>query len=42
VSKFKRYPVFYRTFDDRIEVVRVLHGVRDIRKILDAESEEEP
>ena len=37
VSKFKRHILFYRTFDDRIELVRVLHGAMDIRAILEAE-----
>lgn len=41
VSKFKRYILFYRAFDDRIELVRVLHGARDIRSILDAEGEDD-
>ncbi len=41
VSKFKRYIVFYRSFDDRLELVRVLHGARDIRSILDAEGEDD-
>ncbi len=40
VSKFKRYLLFYRAFDDRIELVRVLHGARDIRRILDAERDD--
>jgi toxin ParE1/3/4 len=34
VSKFKKYVLFYNTFDDRSELVRVLHGARDIRRIL--------
>ena len=42
VSKFKRYLVFYLTFDDRIEVVRVLHGARNIRMILDTDVDEVP
>ena len=33
VSKFKNYFLFYHTFDDRIELVRVVHGARDIKKI---------
>lgn len=37
VSKFKKYLLFYRSFDDRIELVRVLHGARDIDQILDDE-----
>src|SRR4051794_6043967 len=40
VSKFKPYILFYRAFDDRIELVRVLHGARDIPTIL-AEGEGE-
>jgi toxin ParE1/3/4 len=35
VTKFKRYFLFYQTFDDRIELVRVLHGARDIRRVLE-------
>jgi toxin ParE1/3/4 len=35
ISKFKKYVLFYRTFEDRIELVRVLHGARDIRRLLD-------
>jgi toxin ParE1/3/4 len=45
VSKFKGYLLFYRVFDDRIELVRVLHGARDIESILDADDQgigEEP
>ncbi len=41
VAKFKRYRLFYQTFDDRIELVRVLHGARDIRRILDTDRDEE-
>lgn len=41
VSKFKRYILFYRTFDDRIELVRVLHGARDVGRILDANGDED-
>ena len=41
VSKFTRYLLFYRTFDDRIELVRVLHGARDIRRVLDAEGDDD-
>jgi toxin ParE1/3/4 len=37
ISRFKRYILFYRTFDDRIELVRVLHGAMDISAILEAE-----
>jgi toxin ParE1/3/4 len=41
VSKFKRYLLFYQAFDDRIELVRVLHGARDIRTVLDVEGNDE-
>ncbi len=34
VSRFKHYLVFYRPIDDGIEVLRVLHGARDIQNIL--------
>jgi toxin ParE1/3/4 len=34
VSKFRTYLVFYRPLPDGIEVVRVLHGARDIGGIL--------
>jgi plasmid stabilization system protein ParE len=34
-SRFRRYPIFYRLRDDApIEVVRVLHGARDITALL--------
>jgi len=34
VSRFRKYLVFYRSVSDGIEVVRVLHGARDIENIL--------
>jgi toxin ParE1/3/4 len=34
ISKFKKYVLFYYSFEDRIELVRVLHGSRNIRRIL--------
>jgi toxin ParE1/3/4 len=34
VSRFPRYLVFYRSLPDGIEVVRVLHGSRDIAGML--------
>ena len=33
-SRFKVYLVFYKPVADGIEIVRVLHGARDIRRIL--------
>ncbi|HWE35428.1 MAG TPA: type II toxin-antitoxin system RelE/ParE family toxin [Isosphaeraceae bacterium] len=35
VPRFRNHLVFYLTFDDRIEVVRVLHGARDVDSLLD-------
>ncbi len=32
---YRSYMVFYRVIDDGIEVVRVLHGARDIESVLD-------
>jgi toxin ParE1/3/4 len=37
ISKFKRYILLYQVFRDRIELVRVLHGARDITMILNLE-----
>jgi toxin ParE1/3/4 len=34
ISKFRSYIVFYRPLADGIEVVRVLHGARDIGAVL--------
>jgi toxin ParE1/3/4 len=34
ISKFRRYLVFYREIPRGIEIVRVLHGSRDIDRIL--------
>ena len=34
ISRFRKYLVFYRTTNDGIEVMRVLHGSRDIHSIL--------
>lgn len=34
VSRFKKYLVFYRPIQDGIEVLRVLHGARDIKGLL--------
>jgi toxin ParE1/3/4 len=35
VSKFKNHLLFYRAFDDRVELVRVFHGARDFPRLLD-------
>jgi toxin ParE1/3/4 len=34
VSRFKNYLVFYRPIENGVEIVRVLHGARDIPSIL--------
>lgn len=34
LSRFKNYLVFYRPAADGIDIVRILHGVRDIPSIL--------
>jgi toxin ParE1/3/4 len=34
VSRFRMYLVFYREIPGGIEVLRVLHGARDIQRIL--------
>ncbi|MGB3640786.1 MAG: type II toxin-antitoxin system RelE/ParE family toxin [Rivularia sp. (in: cyanobacteria)] len=38
---FRNYLVFYRTRDTDIEILRVLHGRRDINAILDEDLGEE-
>lgn len=34
ISHYKKYLVFYRPITDGIEIARVLHGARDIQRIL--------
>jgi toxin ParE1/3/4 len=34
IARFRTYLVFYRAIPDEIEVLRVLHGARDIHSIL--------
>ena len=34
VSRFKKYLVFYRSVQDGIEILRVLHGARDFHGLL--------
>jgi toxin ParE1/3/4 len=40
VTKFPNHLLFYRPLDDGIELVRVLHGARDIAMLLVLEEEE--
>ena len=35
VRGFERHLIFYRVLDDGVEVLRVLHASRDIRRLLD-------
>ena len=34
IKNFKDYLIFYQVVDDRIEILRVLHGKRDLAEIL--------
>ena len=37
IEGFERHLIFYRPGDDGIEIVRILHGARDIDSVLDEE-----
>ena len=37
VKGFDKYLIFYRTTDERVEILRVLHAARDIDNILSGE-----
>jgi toxin ParE1/3/4 len=37
IRRFKNYLIFYRALNNGIEVVRVLHGSRDIERFLSSE-----
>lgn len=37
VEGFEKHLIFYRPADDGVEIVRVLHGARDIDSVLDLE-----
>jgi toxin ParE1/3/4 len=32
VDNFSKYLIFYRTLEDRLEIVRIVHGSRDLAK----------
>ena len=34
IRGFKKYLIFYRTYANRLEIVRILHGARDIEEII--------
>lgn len=38
VPRFGIYLIFYRVTDEAVEIIRVLHGARDIERIRDSES----
>ena len=40
VKDFKEYLIFYRIQDDRVEILRVLHGARDLEGLLSNLDEE--
>jgi toxin ParE1/3/4 len=35
VHGFENYLIFYRSMDNGVEILRVIHGARDIKRILD-------
>jgi toxin ParE1/3/4 len=37
VEGFEKHLIFYRPTDDGIEIVRVLHGARDLDRLLESE-----
>ncbi len=41
IKGFRKYLIFYRSTDEGIEILRVIHGVRDLEAILDLDLEEE-
>jgi plasmid stabilization system protein ParE len=36
MAGFENHLVFYRPFKDSIEVIRVIHGARDIEKLFES------
>ena len=40
VSRYGKYLVFYRPIEGGIEVLRILHGARDITRILRGDEDE--
>ncbi len=40
VTRYRRYLVFYRPIEGGIEILRVLHGARDLRRILRGSEDE--
>lgn len=40
VDRFKKYLIFYRPIDEGIEVLRVVHGARDLGHLFRADDDE--
>ena len=38
IQGLEKHLIFYRTVPDGIEIVRVLHGARDLDRLLEAET----
>ncbi len=36
IEGFEKHPIFYRPAADSIEVIRILHGARDIDSVLES------
>jgi toxin ParE1/3/4 len=41
VKGFEKYLIFYLTFEDAVDIVRVLHAARDLERILEEGEEQE-
>lgn len=41
IRGFKNYLIFYRATESEVEVLRVLHGARDLEAILDEDTTED-
>jgi toxin ParE1/3/4 len=41
IKGFRKYLIFYRLTDEGVEILRVIHGARDIEAILEEDFEEE-
>ena len=39
IGRFRNYLIFYRALEDAIEVIRILHGARDIESLFQAEED---
>ncbi len=41
IKGFENYLIFYRLIEDRVEIIRVIQGSRDIENILEADLDED-